>query len=148
MKTPIVHRWAAVAVGLGHVLRAAGDRQRAAGERARADRPSAPRAHPGLGRTRPLIAKLASVVVYVLLVMLAVTLTAYATGVFLFGPSPPRGELLHQRRHRVTGPDGYRPPSMELTWNGWLSIWNSYISFATRWTRASSMPGATGRCPR
>ena len=29
----------------------------------------------------------------------------------------------------------YRPPSMVLTWNGWLSILNWYISSATRWTR-------------
>jgi ABC-2 type transport system permease protein len=40
-----------------------------------------------VGRTRLLVAKLVSVVVYVLLVVLAVTFTAYATGVFLLGPS-------------------------------------------------------------
>jgi ABC-2 type transport system permease protein len=40
-----------------------------------------------VGRTRLLIAKLVSVTVYVLLVVLAVTFTAYATGVFLLGPS-------------------------------------------------------------
>jgi len=40
-----------------------------------------------VGRTRLLVAKLISVVVYVLLVVLAVTFTAYATGVFLLGPS-------------------------------------------------------------
>src|SRR5205085_2602689 len=40
-----------------------------------------------VGRTRLLVAKLASVTVYVLLVVLAVTFTAYATGVFLLGPS-------------------------------------------------------------
>src|SRR6266480_1506950 len=40
-----------------------------------------------VGRTRLLVAKLASVIVYVLLVVLAVTFTAYATGVFLLGPS-------------------------------------------------------------
>jgi ABC-2 type transport system permease protein len=40
-----------------------------------------------VGRTRLLVAKLVSVVVYVLLVVLAVTVTAYATGVFLLGPS-------------------------------------------------------------
>ena len=40
-----------------------------------------------VGRTRLLIAKLVSVTAYVLLVVLAVTFTAYATGVFLLGPS-------------------------------------------------------------
>src|ERR1700745_3363675 len=40
-----------------------------------------------VGRTRLLVAKLVSVTVYVLLVVLAVTFTAYATGVFLLGPS-------------------------------------------------------------
>jgi ABC-2 type transport system permease protein len=40
-----------------------------------------------VGRTRLLVAKLVSVVVFVLLVVLAVTFTAYATGVFLLGPS-------------------------------------------------------------
>src|SRR6185369_5497209 len=40
-----------------------------------------------VSRTRLLVAKLISVTVYVLLVVLAVTFTAYATGVFLLGPS-------------------------------------------------------------
>ena len=40
-----------------------------------------------VGRTRLLVAKLVSVTVYVLVVVLAVTFTAYATGVFLLGPS-------------------------------------------------------------
>ena len=40
-----------------------------------------------VGRTRLLVAKLVSVIAYVLLVVLAVTFTAYATGVFLLGPS-------------------------------------------------------------
>lgn len=40
-----------------------------------------------VGRTRLLVAKLISVIVYVLLVVLAVTFTAYATGVLLLGPS-------------------------------------------------------------
>jgi ABC-2 type transport system permease protein len=40
-----------------------------------------------VGRTRLLVAKLISVIVYVLLVVLAVTVTAYATGVLLLGPS-------------------------------------------------------------
>jgi ABC-2 type transport system permease protein len=40
-----------------------------------------------VGRTRLLVAKLVSVTVYVLLTVLAVTFTAYATGVFLLGPS-------------------------------------------------------------
>ena len=51
-----------------------------------------------VGRTRLLIAKLLSVTTYVLLAVLLVTITAYATGVLLLGPSqaaavgqPPRG---------------------------------------------------------
>ena len=51
-----------------------------------------------VGRTRLLVAKLLSVTTYVLLVVLAVTVTAYATGVLLLGPSraaavgePPKG---------------------------------------------------------
>ena len=40
-----------------------------------------------VGRTRLLVAKLVSVTAYVLLVVLAVTFTSYATGVFLLGPS-------------------------------------------------------------
>jgi ABC-2 type transport system permease protein len=40
-----------------------------------------------VSRTRLLVAKLISVVAYVLLVVLAVTFTAYATGIFLLGPS-------------------------------------------------------------
>jgi ABC-2 type transport system permease protein len=40
-----------------------------------------------VGRTRLLAAKLIAVTAYVLAVVLAVTFTAYATGVFLLGPS-------------------------------------------------------------
>jgi ABC-2 type transport system permease protein len=40
-----------------------------------------------VGRTRLLVAKLISVTAYALSVVLAVTFTAYATGVFLLGPS-------------------------------------------------------------
>ncbi len=40
-----------------------------------------------VGRTRLLVAKLISVTAYVLLVVVAVTVTAYATGVLLLGPS-------------------------------------------------------------
>jgi ABC-2 type transport system permease protein len=40
-----------------------------------------------VGRTRLLVAKLISVTAYVLFVVLAVTVTAYATGVLLLGPS-------------------------------------------------------------
>jgi ABC-2 type transport system permease protein len=40
-----------------------------------------------VSRTRLLVAKLISVIVYVLLVVVAVTVTAYATGVLLLGPS-------------------------------------------------------------
>jgi hypothetical protein len=36
----------------------------------------------------------------------------------------------------------YGPPSMELTWNGWVSIWNRNISSATRWTRNRLISGA------
>jgi ABC-2 type transport system permease protein len=40
-----------------------------------------------VGRTRLLVAKLTSVIVYVLMVVIAVSVTAYATGVLLLGPS-------------------------------------------------------------
>jgi ABC-2 type transport system permease protein len=40
-----------------------------------------------VGRTRLLVAKLISVIVYVLLVVVSVTVTAYATGTMLLGPS-------------------------------------------------------------
>jgi ABC-2 type transport system permease protein len=40
-----------------------------------------------VGRTRLLVAKLISVTAYVLLLVVAVTVTAYATGVLLLGPS-------------------------------------------------------------
>jgi ABC-2 type transport system permease protein len=40
-----------------------------------------------VGRTRLLVAKLISVATYVLLAVLLVTITSYATGVFLLGPS-------------------------------------------------------------
>jgi len=40
-----------------------------------------------VSRTRLLVAKLISVIAYVLLVVLAVTFTAYATGIFMLGPS-------------------------------------------------------------
>ncbi|HEU5391799.1 MAG TPA: ABC transporter permease [Streptosporangiaceae bacterium] len=40
-----------------------------------------------VSRTRLLVAKLISVIAYVLLVVLAVTFTAYATGILLLGPS-------------------------------------------------------------
>jgi ABC-2 type transport system permease protein len=40
-----------------------------------------------VGRTRLLVAKLISITTYVLLAVLLVTITAYATGVFLLGPS-------------------------------------------------------------
>jgi ABC-2 type transport system permease protein len=46
-----------------------------------------------VGRTRLLVAKLISVTSYVLLVVIAVTVTAYATGVLLLGPS--RAGLVH-----------------------------------------------------
>jgi ABC-2 type transport system permease protein len=42
-----------------------------------------------VGRTRLLLAKLVAVIVYVLLAVVAVTLTSYATGVILFGSAPP-----------------------------------------------------------
>ena len=40
-----------------------------------------------VGRTRLLVAKLISITSYVLLVVIAVTVTAYATGVLMLGPS-------------------------------------------------------------
>ncbi len=40
-----------------------------------------------VGRTRLLVAKLIAVIAYVLLLVVGVTVTAYATGVFLLGPS-------------------------------------------------------------
>jgi ABC-2 type transport system permease protein len=40
-----------------------------------------------VGRTRLLVAKLVAVTAYVLLLVVGVTVTAYATGVFLLGPS-------------------------------------------------------------
>ena len=40
-----------------------------------------------VGRTRLLVAKLVAVIAYVLLLVVGVTVTAYATGVFLLGPS-------------------------------------------------------------
>jgi ABC-2 type transport system permease protein len=65
-----------------------------------------------VGRTRLLVAKLVSVIVYVLLVVLAVTFTAYATGVLLLGPSeaaavgqPPAGS----GGASVAGPGGPAP---------------------------------------
>ncbi len=46
-----------------------------------------------VGRTRLLVAKLISVTSYVLLLIVAVTVTAYATGVLLLGPS--RAGIVH-----------------------------------------------------
>jgi ABC-2 type transport system permease protein len=57
-----------------------------------------------VGRTRLLIAKLISVIVYVLVVVLAVTFTAYATGVFLLGPS--RAAAVGQTPGGVAGVGG------------------------------------------
>ncbi len=57
-----------------------------------------------VGRTRLLVAKLISVIVYVLVVVLAVTFTAYATGVFLLGPS--RAAAVGQTPGGVAGVGG------------------------------------------
>ncbi len=57
-----------------------------------------------VGRTRLLVAKLISVIVYVLVVVLAVTFTAYATGVFLLGPS--RATAVGQTPGGVAGVGG------------------------------------------
>jgi ABC-2 type transport system permease protein len=57
-----------------------------------------------VGRTRLLVAKLISVIVYVLVVVLAVTFTAYATGVFLLGPS--RAAAVGQTPGGVAGAGG------------------------------------------
>ncbi len=69
-----------------------------------------------VGRTRLLVAKLVSVVAYVLLVVLAVTFTAYATGVFLLGPSraaavgqPPAGGVVVGPAGAGTGLAGQAP---------------------------------------
>jgi ABC-2 type transport system permease protein len=43
-----------------------------------------------VGRTRLLAAKLVAIIVYVLLAVVAVTLTSYITGISLFGSSPPQ----------------------------------------------------------
>ena len=42
-----------------------------------------------VGRTRLLLAKLVAVITYVLLAVVAVTLTSYLTGIILFGSAPP-----------------------------------------------------------
>jgi ABC-2 type transport system permease protein len=55
-----------------------------------------------VSRTRLLVAKLISVIVYVLLVVLAVTVTAYATGVLLVGPS--QAEAVGQTPGGVAAP--------------------------------------------
>jgi ABC-2 type transport system permease protein len=47
-----------------------------------------------VGRTRLLVAKLISITSYVLLVVIAVTVTAYATGVLMLGPSR-AGAVVH-----------------------------------------------------
>ena len=57
-----------------------------------------------VGRTRLLVAKLISVIVYVLVVVLAVTFTAYVTGVFLLGPS--RAAAVGQTPGGVAGVGG------------------------------------------
>jgi ABC-2 type transport system permease protein len=57
-----------------------------------------------VGRTRLLVAKLISVITYVLFVVLAVTFTAYATGIFLLGPS--RAAAVGQAPGGVAGAGG------------------------------------------
>src|SRR5581483_2138138 len=57
-----------------------------------------------VGRTRLLVAKLISVIAYVLFVVLAVTFTAYATGIFLLGPS--RADAVGQAPGGVPGTGG------------------------------------------
>ena len=65
-----------------------------------------------VGRTRLLVAKLVSVIVYVLLVVLAVTFTAYATGVFLLGPSRGRGRRAGAGRRRGVPAGGGSAPGL------------------------------------
>ena len=68
-----------------------------------------------VGRTRLLIAKLISVIVYVLVVVLAVTFTAYATGVFLVGPSQAAAVGQTPRRGLgQTSPLGVAKPAVGL----------------------------------
>jgi ABC-2 type transport system permease protein len=62
-----------------------------------------------VGRTRLLVAKLVSVTTYVLLVVLAVTVTAYATGVLLLGPSRAAAVGQSPKGLDTTGP-GALPP--------------------------------------
>jgi ABC-2 type transport system permease protein len=63
-----------------------------------------------VSRTRLLVAKLISVVAYVLLVVLAVTFTAYATGIFLLGPS--RAAAVGQAPGGVPGGGGGAVPGI------------------------------------
>jgi ABC-2 type transport system permease protein len=63
-----------------------------------------------VGRTRLLVAKLISVIAYVLFVVLAVTFTAYATGVLLLGPS--RAAAVGQAPGGAAGTGGAVPGSI------------------------------------
>jgi len=65
-----------------------------------------------VGRTRLLVAKLISVIVYVLLVVLAVTFTAYATGVFLLGPSQAAAVGQAPAGGGAAGPGGTAGPGL------------------------------------
>jgi len=63
-----------------------------------------------VGRTRLLVAKLLSITTYVLLAVLAVVLTAYATGVLLLGPSRAAAVGQAPRGLDTTGPGGTSIP--------------------------------------
>jgi ABC-2 type transport system permease protein len=63
-----------------------------------------------VGRTRLLVAKLISITSYVLLVVIAVTVTAYATGVLLLGPSR-AGAAVHSVSPGGAPTSGVGPPT-------------------------------------
>ncbi len=65
-----------------------------------------------VGRTRLLVAKLISVIVYVLLVVVAVTVTAYATGVLLLGPSRAAAVGQAPAGGAAGGPGGFIGPGV------------------------------------
>ena len=63
-----------------------------------------------VGRTRLLVAKLISITSYVLLVVIAVTVTAYATGVLMLGPSR-AGAAVHSVSPGSPPPSGVGAPT-------------------------------------
>jgi ABC-2 type transport system permease protein len=63
-----------------------------------------------VGRTRLLVAKLISIASYVLLVVISVTVTAYATGVLMLGPSR-AGAVVHSVGPSSTAVSGVGAPT-------------------------------------